>query len=282
MSRVRDLASILGRTEAINTDNTALGTGSGSVDSATIISIIDSSYVQTRENNPTVDSATASLGYEFERTFQSVGTLKTSTGDQRFYFNNNTNLKTILTTVSSAPTGSAVIAKIKKNDSAVTDTITIPAGGTLVNQSSTTSFVKNDFVTVDITQVGSVNKGSDLFCNMLFEKDVLEFFKTYYKNQNLSVYTGTQRFYMQSASILKNVEAYIKTAPVGAAVNINIVKNGSTTIKSISIADGQYSSGANADTINLAKDDYLTVNVTQVGSTTPGADLYINLTFNKG
>lgn len=282
MSRVRDLASILGRTEAINTDNTALGTGSGSVDSATIISIIDSSYIQTRENNPTVDSATASLGYEFERTFQSVGTLETSTGDQRFYFNNNTNLKTILTTVSSAPTGSAVIAKIKKNDSAVTDTITIPAGDTLVNQSSTTTFTKNDFITVDITQVGSANKGSDLFCNMLFEKDVVEFFKTYYKNQNLSVYTGTQRFYMQSVSILKNVEAYIKTAPVGAAVNINIVKNGSTTIKSISIADGQYSSGANADTINLAKDDYLTVNVTQVGSTTPGADLYINLTFNKG
>lgn len=48
MSRVRDLASILGRTEAINTDNTALGTGSGSggLDSARVLSLIDSDWIQ--------------------------------------------------------------------------------------------------------------------------------------------------------------------------------------------------------------------------------------------
>lgn len=48
MSRVRDLASILGRTEAINTDNTALGTGSGSggLDSARVLALIDSDWIQ--------------------------------------------------------------------------------------------------------------------------------------------------------------------------------------------------------------------------------------------
>jgi hypothetical protein len=34
--------------------------------------------------------------------------------------------------------------------------------------------------------------------------------------------------------------------------------------------------------IALAEGDYLTVNITQVGSSTAGADLYINLSFNKG
>ena len=117
---------------------------------------------------------------------------------------------------------------------------------------------------------------------MLFEKSVTEFFKSYHKNGTLSVYTGDQRFYLQGASILKNVEAYVKGAPVGAAMSINIVKNDATTIKTVTIADGQYNSGTTNDTINLAKDDYLTVNITQVGSNTAGSDLYVNLTFNKG
>jgi hypothetical protein len=96
------------------------------------------------------------------------------------------------------------------------------------------------------------------------------------------VYDGVQRFYLQGASILKNVEAYVKGAPAGAAIIINIVKNSTTTVKTVTIADGALNSGTTNDTINLAKDDYLTVNITQVGSTTAGSDLYVNLTFNKG
>ena len=46
MSRTRDLASILGKTEAANTTNVALGTGSGGgLDSASTIQLIDSDYV---------------------------------------------------------------------------------------------------------------------------------------------------------------------------------------------------------------------------------------------
>lgn len=289
MSRVRDLAQILGKTEAANPDNTALGTGTGDggVDSAATISLIqttvDSSYVQVREDNPAAaDSATATLGYEFERTYQYQGTLDVDSGSQRFYFNRDADLKTILTTVGTAATGSAIIAKIKKNNSDITDTITLPAGDTTKTQSSISSFVKNDFITIDVTQVGSSTAGANLFVNMLFEKAVTEFFKTFHRNSTLTTFTGTQRFYLQSASILKNVQAYVKTAPVGASININIVKNGSTTIKSVSIADGSTSSGDNTDTINIAKDDYITVDVTQIGSTTAGTDLYVNLTFNKG
>jgi len=45
MSRTRDLASILGKTEAANTTNVALGTGGGGLDSASTIQLIDSDYV---------------------------------------------------------------------------------------------------------------------------------------------------------------------------------------------------------------------------------------------
>lgn len=48
MTRVRDLATILGRTEAVNISNAALGTGSGSggLDSARVLSLIDSDWIQ--------------------------------------------------------------------------------------------------------------------------------------------------------------------------------------------------------------------------------------------
>jgi hypothetical protein len=328
MSRNRDIAGFLGKTEAVNAQNLPLSTGgtgidsaatfalidsdyitaragSGTVDSATVLSLVDSDYITARSASGTVDSATvlslvdsdyviarapaggadsgaATLGYEFERTFQYSGTLAVADGDQRFYFNKDTQLKTILATVGTSPVGSDLIVKIQKNDSDITDTITLASGASTKSLASTTSFLKNDFATVDITQVGSTTPGANLFVNMLFEKSVTEFFKSYHKNGDLSVYTGDQRFYLQGASILKNVEAYVKGAPVGAAMSINIVKNDATTIKTVTIADGQYNSGTTNDTINLAKDDYLTINITQVGSTTAGSDLYVNLTFNKG
>ena len=45
--RVRDIATILGRTEAANTTNTALGTGGGGVDSAGVTHLLDSAGIQS-------------------------------------------------------------------------------------------------------------------------------------------------------------------------------------------------------------------------------------------
>ena len=110
----------------------------------------------------------------------------------------------------------------------------------------------------------------------------LEFFKTFSRSGDLEVTTGTQRFYLVSASILKNLEAYVKTAPAGADATLNVIKNGSSTIKTVTISDGNTSSGDNLSEISLVEGDYLTINITQIGSSTAGTDLYVNLTFNKG
>ena len=105
------------------------------------------------------------------------------------------------------------------------------------------------------------------------------FFKTFNRSGDLAVTTGTQRFYLAAASELNNVEAYVKTAPVGADATLDIIKNGSTNLKTVTISDGNTSSGDNISEIALAEGDYLTVNITQVGSSTAGADLYVNLSF---
>lgn len=60
MSKNRDIATILGRTEKANTTNIALSTGG--LDSASVVSLVDSSYVAAREADAGggggVDSAT--------------------------------------------------------------------------------------------------------------------------------------------------------------------------------------------------------------------------------
>jgi hypothetical protein len=56
MSRSRDISIMLGATEAANTSNAALSSGTAGLDSALTIQIIDSSYIQTRQNDIYRDS----------------------------------------------------------------------------------------------------------------------------------------------------------------------------------------------------------------------------------
>ena len=96
----------------------------------------------------------------------------------------------------------------------------------------------------------------------------------------VTVASGKQRFQFPAISIIKGISAAIDTAPVGAAINFNIARNG-IVVSSHSIAAG---SNALADTpvsISVAAGDYITVNVTQVGSTTNGSDLSIFIRYER-
>ena len=62
MSRNADIAKFLGRTEAVNSSNTALGTGSGGVDSAGTLTLVGidgivREHSHTISTNFTLDSA---------------------------------------------------------------------------------------------------------------------------------------------------------------------------------------------------------------------------------
>jgi hypothetical protein len=92
----------------------------------------------------------------------------------------------------------------------------------------------------------------------------------------LSLTTGTSRFTMPKAYTITDIEASLGTA-ADSAVLSTINKNGSA-ISTITIASGQTTASNTGLSISLAKDDYLTVDINSIGTTTKGSDLSITLT----
>lgn len=86
------------------------------------------------------------------------------------------------------------------------------------------------------------------------------------------------------ALTLTKAYAYVKQAPTGAAIIVDINRNGSsiwgaTPANRLTIADGLQSGSQTAfDTATLAEGDVLTPDIDQIGSTVGGADLTIQLT----
>ena len=109
--------------------------------------------------------------------------------------------------------------------------------------------------------------------------DVDDYIRLYRYDDTLAINTGTTRMYIHDSYTLVSVKAYVDTAPVGSSVILDIKKNGSS-LQNITIADGA-SSGSNT-TLNhsVVDGDYLTVDITQIGSSTAGENLFMVFTFN--
>ena len=100
--------------------------------------------------------------------------------------------------------------------------------------------------------------------------------KSYNYDGTLILNTGDKRLYMARAGTFGTFDMYVKTAPAGAALNVQINKNGSS-IGTGTIADGATSgTGQALSSTSFSAGDYLTVDITQIGSSTAGEDLYIN------
>lgn len=115
--------------------------------------------------------------------------------------------------------------------------------------------------------------------SLAIQGEISGFQKTYSYTGNLSVNTGTERFYTFDSATCSEINTYVGTAPVGSAITFNVKKNGAT-VDTVSIGDGNTSS-LNSSTTLYNKGDYLTVDITQVGLSTAGSDLKINFTFTK-
>lgn len=88
------------------------------------------------------------------------------------------------------------------------------------------------------------------------------------------------------AGTIVDVRAYLDTAPAGSSFVIDINKNGVTLFTTQgnrpTIADGTNASTTNApDVTAVAGGDRITVDVDQVGSGTPGSDLYVAITIKR-
>ena len=89
----------------------------------------------------------------------------------------------------------------------------------------------------------------------------------------LSVFNGSKRWWIHDTFTIIKLQAYVTTAPTGASVNIRVNKN-AVSAATLSITAGQTKANATVN-IALAADDYVTVDVTQVGSTVTGQDLVL-------
>lgn len=98
----------------------------------------------------------------------------------------------------------------------------------------------------------------------------------------VAVATGKSRIYLEGAYVVETVRAAVNTAPTGAALVVDVNKNGTTIYTDQSdrpsIAAGTNSATGNDPAVTtLAAGDYLTVDVDQVGSTAAGADLTVTV-----
>ena len=103
------------------------------------------------------------------------------------------------------------------------------------------------------------------------------FYISFGKSGALTVGTGSARWYPPRACTIDQLEAWVGTAPTGAALTADVVKNGNTTIALISIASGDFLMAAQLCDDALLTTDYLTINITQVGSIVAGSDLSIRM-----
>lgn len=91
----------------------------------------------------------------------------------------------------------------------------------------------------------------------------------------LSVFNGSKRWYATSTFIVTNVNAFLVTAPTGSSVIFRINKNGvSAATVTMTANSTSVSSSLN---IAMLSGDYITVDITQIGSVIPGA--YLSMVF---
>jgi len=88
------------------------------------------------------------------------------------------------------------------------------------------------------------------------------------------------------AGTIVDIRAHVDTAPVGAALVIDVNKNGVTLFTTQgnrpTIADGaNASTTVLPDIVAVAAGDRITVDVDQIGVGTPGSDLYIAITVKR-
>jgi hypothetical protein len=101
----------------------------------------------------------------------------------------------------------------------------------------------------------------------------------------LTVRAGTRRWYNTTGRTLtvKEIRAYCVTAPTGAAIIVDVNKNGTTMYTTqanrptIAVSTTSVVA-ALPDVLTLAPGDYMTVDIDQIGSTIAGADLTVQPT----
>lgn len=97
----------------------------------------------------------------------------------------------------------------------------------------------------------------------------------------LETYIGSSRLPIVAPGRIIAVRISVDTAPTGASIIVDVNLNGTTifptTTKPTIAAAANMNGQSIPDDIWVAAGDYLTIDIDQVGSTEPGADLVVNV-----
>ena len=193
-----------------------------------------------------------------------------------------TSLSSITGYVETAPTGSSITILIKKN--AVTEATLIIGTGSLTGSTSTFtsgSILTTDEITVEVTTIGSTTPGSNL------KLSIIDGVQSTTKSMQFAVSiadedvaTGLAADVWRTPTTISTIifiTAYVQVAPVGSAIILEVKKDG-VTEATLTIAAGSKTSTSGAITSGVLEfSNEVTVDVTQVGSTTPGQNLKVSI-----
>jgi len=152
-------------------------------------------------------------------------------------------------------------------------------GDRSVDSAATLNLIDSDYVSA---RVSGVDSGS---VSAIVDSDYVsarvgstEQHTTLTQNGTLYVLNGSARWYAPRAVTIQSMAAYVQTAPVGSSLSLRVNKNGSS-IQTPTITTGNTSGSLTglSDTMNAG--DYLTVDITAVGSSTAGADLNLVIVY---
>ena len=102
--------------------------------------------------------------------------------------------------------------------------------------------------------------------------------RVYQIDGNLSVKAGVRRWYAHAALTIVKIKAQVEVAPAGSNIVCVVKKNGAT-VATFEIAAGTAYTPISNINITAAEDDYFTVDITQVGSSTPGQHLLVTFVY---
>lgn len=102
----------------------------------------------------------------------------------------------------------------------------------------------------------------------------------------VAVATGKSRIYLEGSYVVETVRAAVNTQPTGAALIVDVNKNGTTIYTTQSgrpsiSASSNSATGNSPDVTTFAGGDYMQVDVDQVGSTVAGADLTVTVRLRR-
>lgn len=146
-------------------------------------------------------------------------------------------------------------------------------GGKAIDSARTISLIDSNYISARVSGVDSASVSAIVDSNYVSARvGSTEQHTTLTQNGTLYVLNGTARWYAPRDVTIQSMSAYVGTAPVGSSLNLRVNKNGSSIATPL-ITDGATSGSLTGLTNALNAGDYLTVDVTQVGSSTAGSDL---------